>query len=101
MAKEETFEDAMEDAKAFIKGKLAQGWTDEHFARALKRAKETISLKPNKEIHVMGDSEILCTISQSETANDMVISFEYESPSVTVETMQGEHGPYLVVKVHY
>jgi len=66
-----------------------------------KTVKETVSLTPNKEIHVMGDSDILCTITQGKHANNMEISFEWSAPSVTVEIVQGEHGPYLLVKTHY
>lgn len=61
---------------------------------------ETIHLRTNKEIHVMGDSEILFTIRQTNAG--MQISFEHEHPmQVTTRIEEGEHGHYLVLEANY
>ena len=60
----------------------------------------TVHLGPNEEIHVIGDSEILFTVTQ--VGAGVRIAFEHEHPmNVTTRIEKGEHGDYLVLDANY
>ncbi len=66
----------------------------------MEKVKETVHLGFNNEIHVMGSSEILFTVS--DTRQGIRIAFEHEHPmNVTTRIEEGEHGHYLVLEVNY